>query len=101
MSSWGVDNKDSSSNESNPFESNPQFDMMSKMLNLDASGLGGIMNIANKVSQKFQQKVENGDLNPEDLMASAQNMLSSMQQNMQQTPNNNTGDSSIVKNVSE
>lgn len=63
---------------------NPQIDMMSQMLNLniDKGGLGNIMNIANKISQKFQSRVENGELNPEDLMKSAQNMLQNMNQSI-------------------
>ena len=58
---------------------NPQLDMMSQMLNIDKEGLGGIMSIANKISQKFQSKVDSGELNPQDLMASAQSMLMNMQ----------------------
>ena len=57
---------------------NPQLDMMSQMLNIDKEGLGGIMSIANKISQKFQSKVDSGELNPQDLMASAQSMLMNM-----------------------
>ena len=60
-------------------ESNPQLDMMSQMLNIDKNGLGGIMNIANRVSQKFQSRVENGELDPAQLMTSAQSMLMGMQ----------------------
>tara|TARA_B100001248_G_C27397438_1_gene466652 strand:- start:4699 stop:5622 length:924 start_codon:yes stop_codon:yes gene_type:complete len=74
-----VDNKDDSNNNDNNSEFNPQLDMMSKMLNIDSKGLGGIMNIANRVSQKFQDRVESGDLNPNDLMQSAQSMLMGMQ----------------------
>ena len=38
-------------------------------------------NISQKItiSQKYQQKVESGELNPEDLMKSAQSMLMGMQ----------------------
>lgn len=79
-----VDNKNSGKGNSddgasNIFESNPQLDMMSQMLNIDKNGLGGIMNIANKVSQKFQSRVENGDLDPAQLMSSAQSMLMGLQ----------------------
>lgn len=76
-----VDHKNDSNVEEVKDESfnNPQIDMMSKMLNIDKGGLGNIMNIANKISQKFQSRVENGELNPEDLMTSAQQMLQSMQ----------------------
>ena len=74
-----VDNKDEVDNNNNNSELNPQLDMMSKMLNIDSKGLGGIMNIANRVSQKFQDRVENGELNPNDLMQSAQSMLMGMQ----------------------
>lgn len=78
-----VDNKDDDKTDTNDaenmFQSNPQLDMMSQMLNIDKNGLGGIMNIANKVSQKFQSRVENGDLDPAQLMSSAQSMLMGMQ----------------------
>ena len=57
----------------------PQVEMMSKMLNINDDGIKGILNIATKVSQKYQQKVESGELNPEDLMKSAQSMLMGMQ----------------------
>ena len=60
-------------------ENTPQVEMMSKMLNINDDGIKGILNIATKVSQKYQQKVESGELNPEDLMKSAQSMLMGMQ----------------------
>ena len=40
--------------------------------------LNGIMSIANKISSQFQSKVDSGELNPQDLMASAQSMLMNM-----------------------
>ena len=73
-----IDNKDKK-DLVEEYEPNPQLDMMSQMLNIDKNGLGGIMNIANKVSKKFQSKVETGELNPNDLMQSAQSMLLGMQ----------------------
>ena len=67
-------------NEIDPqLENAPQVEMMSKMLNINDDGIKGILNIATKVSQKYQQKVESGELNPEDLMKSAQSMLMGMQ----------------------
>lgn len=61
-----------------PPVNNPQLDMMSQMLNIDKKGLNGIMSIANKISSQFQSKVDSGELNPQDLMASAQSMLMNM-----------------------
>ncbi len=73
------DKNDDNSNIDPQLQNTPQVEMMSKMLNINDDGIKGILNIATKVSQKYQQKVESGELNPEDLMKSAQSMLMGMQ----------------------
>lgn len=73
------DKNDDKSDIDPQLENTPQVEMMSKMLNINDDGIKGILNIATKVSQKYQQKVESGELNPEDLMKSAQSMLMGMQ----------------------
>ena len=73
------DKNEDNSNIDPQLQNAPQVEMMSKMLNINDDGIKGILNIATKVSQKYQQKVESGELNPEDLMKSAQSMLMGMQ----------------------
>ena len=73
------DKNEDNSNIDPQLQNTPQVEMMSKMLNINDDGIKGILNIATKVSQKYQQKVESGELNPEDLMKSAQSMLMGMQ----------------------
>jgi len=74
-----TENPDQHVEDAGESNNNPQIDMMSQMLNIDKQGLNGIMSIANKISQQFQSKVDSGELNPQDLMASAQSMLMNMQ----------------------
>ena len=55
-----------------------QAELFSSMFNIDSGDMANIMGIARNVTNKFKSKIENDDMNPEELLGSAQSLMANM-----------------------